>query len=467
MMKHLPILFLFLLSLPLSKALASERMTVSLDDISNNDTIIYCSDLDTVSFSPPDFFEGTGIFGGFQWIYNNGSDTSYATIFDYVGKSNSTIGDIRFVGPGLPLITISFYVSPFDIQACDDLQGKFGDSLDLSVTSELYSPDTLTYEWTPSEGLSNAHIANPTFKVVDDITYYVAVTSPEGCVAYDSVSVSVDALDSPEICMVSINSYGQNMIVWEPQTNSAVDSILIYKETFVSGQYEKAGSVSSLGINYFDDTLSNPKVQSNRYRISVKDASGRESEQSDIHRTLHLSVNKGTANIWNLIWEPYEGFDIPTYYIYRGDKRGNLSLVGTSPSSNTQYSDLTAPVGAVYYQLAVVAPDDCSLVELRSVEASMSYSNIVAYEPISGINGVEDVKAFSLFPNPCDKVFTVSLKEPTNARLSVMTVSGALVMEVDIKSNEKTLDVSALPKGVYLVSLVTPSGISTQQLLVD
>jgi gliding motility-associated-like protein len=45
--------------------------------------------------------------------------------------------------------------------------------------------------WSPSTGLSNPFVSNPTVSIQDDISYVVSVTTPEGCLARDTVNIKV------------------------------------------------------------------------------------------------------------------------------------------------------------------------------------------------------------------------------------------------------------------------------------
>lgn len=47
------------------------------------------------------------------------------------------------------------------------------------------------YSWSPSTGLSDPGIANPTGVLTDDITYTLTVTTPEGCVDTDEINITV------------------------------------------------------------------------------------------------------------------------------------------------------------------------------------------------------------------------------------------------------------------------------------
>gem|GEM_PF-6395672 len=66
------------------------------------------------------------------------------------------------------------------------------------------------------------------------------------------------------------------------------------------------------------------------------------------------------GNTWNLIWEPYQGFVVSSYNIYRGTTPNQLQLIGTISGVNTQFTDLTPSAGYLYYQVEVVAPYACN-----------------------------------------------------------------------------------------------------------
>jgi gliding motility-associated-like protein len=59
------------------------------------------------------------------------------------------------------------------------------------TTTQLNATGGGTYVWTPSSGLSDTTIANPIANPMITTTYYVTVTSDEGCTSTDSVKVTV------------------------------------------------------------------------------------------------------------------------------------------------------------------------------------------------------------------------------------------------------------------------------------
>jgi PKD repeat protein len=71
---------------------------------------------------------------------------------------------------------------------------------------------------------------------------------------------------------------------------------------------------------------------------------------------MHLTVNAGPANSWNLIWDKYEGFAVPTYRIWRSDSTQNFVLIDSVQGSSFTYSDINPSSGGLYYAVEVVKP---------------------------------------------------------------------------------------------------------------
>lgn len=64
-------------------------------------------------------------------------------------------------------------------------------SLCIGNSIQLYSSGGISYQWAPSISLSNSMINNPIAFPVTTTNYIVTITSPENCIYYDSVLVSV------------------------------------------------------------------------------------------------------------------------------------------------------------------------------------------------------------------------------------------------------------------------------------
>ncbi|MHB1279587.1 MAG: hypothetical protein ACYC1Q_14465, partial [Bacteroidia bacterium] len=98
---------------------------------------------------------------------------------------------------------------------------------------------------------------------------------------------------APNICIVGINEFDKNQVIWNKGEGRFATSFDILRETNVSNQFEKIGSVLPANDYIFSDSTSFPYVQSNRYKIGYFDACGLRSVESDPHQTMHLTINKG------------------------------------------------------------------------------------------------------------------------------------------------------------------------------
>ncbi len=438
------------------KVAAKDYIEFSLDTVSTYDTLDYCFGDEDIRLTSP----GEEEVVSWDWYPREVEDTAYATTLvlhnGYEGRVFCGFGD------DLNGDTIYFYVRPFQIEAGKDLVATCGGSVQLSVDANVRYFNIKSYQWSPGSSLNDSTIKEPTATVDTATTFTVVVKHINGCEAEDCQAVTLKSIDVPEICMVGVDTSNKNMIVWEQTLLSNVDSVYIYKETLVTDVYEKIGAVANVTTNYFTDTASDPDIQSNKYKISYSGNCDLESDLSGAHKTLHLTINQGQNNIWNLIWESYEGFDVSTYRIYRGTTKTDLELIGTSSASNTQYSDLTAPEGTVYYQLEVVAPNDCS--QLKSTSYSVSRSNIVGYEAKSGITS-SIINDLTFYPNPVGNEVTIKVDNLANGNVNIINSNGAVMLYSELSSEATTIDLSALQAGVYYMQVISDKGTVVKKLL--
>ncbi|MBA7519818.1 hypothetical protein ES705_11906 [subsurface metagenome] len=277
-----------------------------------------------------------------------------------------------------------------------------------------------------------------------------------GCSSDTSINLTVNQqTQSISICMVSVDSSNHNMVVWEQPTNNPYYSIKIYKETSQSNIYERIGSQSASDITVFIDSLSNPAQNSSRYKIAVLDTCGFETAQSDYHKTIHLTINLGIGSAWNLIWDGYEGFDYGTYNIYRGTSDNNLLKIAEQASNTFTYTDLTPPVGTIFYQIEVVNPHSCNVGNLKSTNNfyGSTRSNIVNSNQATYINNIS-LENIEIWPNPADnKLFIKSDMIKENVTISILTLDGKILMNKRNSILNTEIDISTLNKGMYILRL--------------
>jgi hypothetical protein len=302
----------------------------------------------------------------YQWTKNNiiipgaSSNVFYAsTTGDYkVFINNTTCSVVSSV------FSLSNYpVEPPVITSTGNISPCSNDSVMLSTAQ--YS----SYLWSNGKTTQNIWV-----NVSGN--YTVIVTDQYGCKvkSYD-FTVNAAAMEPPTICLVTVDSLiGKNMIVWERPETTVIDSYYIYKESTQAGKYYLIGRMPYSDLSVFIDTNSNPTVKADRYRISIVDTCGIESAPSQVHKTMHLTINKGINGENNLIWDYYEGFTFSTYKILRGTNPGNMRPIALIQNNLTSYSDINPPLGLLFYQVVVVKPDPCYPALFRAQTNSGPYS---------------------------------------------------------------------------------------------
>ena len=131
-----------------------------------------------------------------------------------------------------------YCVTVTDINGCtgtDCVNVNIGNSItanagnDISIcngsTAQLNASGGTSYQWSPTSGLSNATIANPTVNVSTPRTYCVTVTDANGCTGTDCVNVSIgetvvaNAGSDQRVCsgsLATLNASGGTSYRWFP-----------------------------------------------------------------------------------------------------------------------------------------------------------------------------------------------------------------------------------------------------------
>jgi hypothetical protein len=356
--------------------------------------------------------------------------------------------------------SLEVIVNPLTASA-SDLIVSCGDSAYLNVITNYKGPDNLIYKWTPGVGLSNTTISNPVAILTFPAEYYIEVNTLNGCIATDTANIGISVADiDPSICIVTVNESNQNMLVWHTIHDSAIDSIFIYREsTSQTGQYDLIGKLLRSSQNVYIDSASNALIQSNKYRISAKDICGYETGKSSEHKTMHLNINKGQGNTWNLIWEEYEGFVVTSYKIYRGTSRTNLEQIGSTAGGNTSYTDFSAPEGDVYYQIEVISPQACTI--LKSTSISSSRSNIASNTSLSTNTDIENEQNL-IYPNPANDKIKLLIGQ--KVEVLIYDLTGKFMYSKAVSPNEE-ISINNLKEGLYFIKIINGAQIICQKLL--
>lgn len=322
--------------------------------ISTNDTSVICSD--TVQLITYTNYSGLGSLY-YTWspassiccpAINSPNAYPSATTKYYVTVTDGSLSAIDSV-----LVT----VLDLPLDAGSDTSTYCNQNIQLNANIPGISG--ASYIWSPAGSLNNPSVNNPVSNLSMSTKYFVTATRSV-CSAVDSVTVNVIPLPTDSLCLVSVDdSLNENLVVFERNVVGNIDYYKIYRESNVSGIYDSIGFVPADSAGLFIDTASNPAVKAESYKISIVDSCGNESVLSDFHTTMHLAVSQGSGSTWNLNWTQYIGFQVVTYYIWRGDSTHNLVLIDSVPGTSISYSDLSPPAGVLFYQVEILAPHVC------------------------------------------------------------------------------------------------------------
>ena len=369
----------------------------------------------------------------------------------------------------LSVFSSPLFINQLKANAGADKTGICGSAVQLTSDATLYGgTGTLRYKWTPATGLNNDSIANPTATITAERNYVVTITTPNGCTGSDTVAVHLIPMVKPDLGIVGLNNTNKNRVAWNKPVSKGISSYFIYRETTISDVYDKIGSVSYDSLSVFVDNQSSPEVKSYKYKLSILDRSGLESAMSSSHKTMHLSINKGQNNTWNLIWEPYEGFMVSTYNIYRGTSVNNLNFLDATSGSSTQYSDISAPTGDLFYQLEVISPTLVNPTKIPvsvqksketedAIESSMlSYNSSRSNITTTLINGIHELTGESnkinIYPNPVTSEFKIDFSG--GSAFEVLNSLGQNVYKGNLNTSN-IVSTANLNSGVYIIRFRT------------
>jgi len=169
---------------------------VTLDE--PTDTCVNGDDMTLTATPPPGTEPGdSGVFTPFTGLTDNGDGTATIDV-DVVGSGSYDVTYTYTDGTGCvasetSTVTILDIPTPdagIDVVICE------GDTIQLAGTGGG------TYLWSPTAGLSDPSIANPTANPTVTTTYVLTVTNGNGCSATDEVTVTVnESLDATAIAL--------------------------------------------------------------------------------------------------------------------------------------------------------------------------------------------------------------------------------------------------------------------------
>lgn len=311
-----------------------------------------------------------------------------------------------------------------------------------------------------------------TFNIVAGKYYLFAITSPSSSTQFTVSQTAgngilcIDAcskqLPSPTICYVTSNNNLKNEIYFNNYVNSFKTGVVVLRENGSSG-WDSIGYVQNNQPDKFIDTLAISDQQSYRYALAHWDSCGYTQSKSIIHKTILLQSGIGTNGQVNLSWNSYQGVNITSYYIYRGNSINNLQLLNMVSGSTNAYTDLNPLPGTNYYKIAFKAPSNCTSNAINS--DTLVYSNYKT-NPLAGVNEIGNIENIDIYPNPADN--DIHIKTSILAeKISIIDLSGKEIFSSTPTNNHILINVKHYPKSVYFIRIQNKYGISYKKFVIN
>jgi len=268
------------------------------------------------------------------------------------------------------------------------------------------------------------------------------------------------------ICMVTFDTAThKNKIIWNKVDGNHLSHFNIFKEIYQNNVFEKIGEVPYTNLSVFIDETSDPLVKSDKYKISVVDSGGNQSEKSPFHKTIHLNINPGIYG-FNLIWNHYEGFDFKTYKIHRKFVNESWDLIDSLASNVDSYTDYYTTPGLSTYYIEVVRPEPCHPT-IKGSEYLSVVSNVATAAPL----GVEEDKltGIMIYPNPVSEKLVISVPGQTKIYYSIEIIGfdGRKKFETVTTGSKTELDVSNISKGIYFLRIKGEEVVLVKKIVKD
>ena len=410
----------------------------------------------------------SGTTGPYTYIWSTGAGTATATGLG-AGSYNITVIDQKSC---LTTETIAISENDAPIIVVDSITDLGCGASGSSVYVRTFGgTDPITYNWDQINVVNNnisdsIHLLN-----VSAGTYRLTATGDDNCAATEVVEIDFTAPETQQICLVTVDDASDhNIITWAKPVTAQIKEYNIYKESSQSGLYFHIGTVPYDSLSEYTDTLSNPMVRSWRYKISAVDHCDNESELSDEHKTMHVTINLGLADNINLIWDHYDGLDVGTYNIHRYTlARGDEVLTGIADNL-TSYTDLAGVLAAdpdLYYYIAIDHPNGgCTATKAKDYNTSRSNRTNRSKGTSNDIK-VENLPEFGLFPNPNNGTFTLTITSTfsDDSYVRILDVEGREIFTKQITQKQSIISLGEVESGIYFVQLISDNYSITKKLI--
>ena len=230
---------------------------------------------------------------------------------------------------------------------------------------------------------------------------------------------------------------GEVSCVWTSPKNRISSLSITIKNSYGEAVYEYSGSSAGLqegeiysGNNSCDNCMAPEKLSA---------------------EFTEVDNQEGVMISWEKVGTPQ------SFKVYRSEDNKDYKEIANIASSEDHYFDANETNGIYYYQVTACS-DAC-----ESMPAVTSDNNS-DYVMVEVLLLDENTISAIIYPNPVLDKMNISAEGLTN--ISVYTVLGQKIVDVNLRSNEYTLDVSDLNNGVYMLKVSSEKGSFTRRICI-
>lgn len=283
---------------------------------------------------------------------------------------------------------------------------------------------------------------------------YLSPIQVTGQNKYTVKIIQPDPGQAPVITSVTVSPENKNRIEWEQTDNENIKYFKIYREAANPEEgWVNVGKTMYPGNYTFTDPSSYPNVRSYRYRISTVDQCDNEIFNVRNHKTIKLTVDQIT-NAANLLeWNPYEGFEIGGYKIYRGPDATNLAPIDSTLTES--YTDNENPYKNVFYQVEAIGKEVIPAEKKLSLVSGRTRSNIASNRLILTSSDTTDAGKIQVYPNPLtiNAIVVFPYDADHTQQLSILDLTGKTVYSMPVTAGEVEIERKNLKEGLYIIQI--------------
>lgn len=146
--------------------------------------------------------------------------------------------------------------------------------------------------------------------------------------------------------------------------------------------------------------------------------------------------------------------------------------------TNDTYTDFLASESIEFFpgfdsdggtMLAHLGDISCNIIKSTTSEPTSIIGQIDRYEPKNEIVKMilDNESEIRLYPNPTSDYFTVSSSKEVIDIITITNISGQIVGTINVNNFKSEISVRQLPKGIYIINIITNQGVHTDRIILE